>query len=72
MLTIYTPQITNRIRYTFDLFFTEQLRVPFVLTDSLDAFHAAHGARFCYDSQTIEGAAMNFGGTISLRKNAPT
>lgn len=65
MLTIYTPQTTNRIRYTFDLFFTEQLRVPFVLTDSLDAFHAAQGAKFCYDSQTIKGA-MNFGAAYLL------
>lgn len=53
MLTIYTPTITNRVRYILDLFFTEQLRVDHVLTDDLVEFHAADSPKFAYNKKLI-------------------
>jgi hypothetical protein len=54
MLVIYTPQVTNRIRYVFDLFFKEQMRLPYRLTSSMDEFRVAHGAKVVYDSRPQE------------------
>lgn len=53
MLSIYTPEITNRIRYVFDLFFTEQLRIDYKLISNIDEFRAADGPKFSYNSQVM-------------------
>lgn len=53
MLSIYTPQLTNRIRYTFDLFFKELLRVPFQLISNRDQFFAAPHPKMSYDQNPV-------------------
>ncbi len=65
MLSIYTPEITNRIRYIFELFFTEQLRVDHRLVSNLDEFRAIDGPKFCYDSQVLPDT-MCFGAVFLL------
>ena len=41
MLLIYTPQITNRIAFIMDVIFNEHLRIPYLLTESLDEIQQA-------------------------------
>jgi hypothetical protein len=65
MLAIYTPQITNRVRYIFDLFFKEQMQIPFKLTSSVDEFRAADGAKIVYDIHPQEDS-LCFGSAFLL------
>jgi len=65
MLVIYTPQVTNRIRYVFDLFFKEQMQLPYRLTSSMDEFRVADGAKVVYDSRPQEGC-LCFGAVYLL------
>lgn len=60
MITIYTPQITNRIRYTFELFFKELLDVSFQLVSGKDQFVAAGQPKFSYGSEPL-GDELFFG-----------
>lgn len=53
MLSVYTPQITNRLKYAFDLVFKEALGIPYKLTDNKDEFTHLEGPKICYDHQTI-------------------
>ncbi len=53
MLSIYTPQLTNRIRYTFDLFFKELLHIPFQLISNRDQFFAAAHPKISYDQNPV-------------------
>ena len=41
MITVYTPQITNRIAYIVDVIFHEHLQIPARLTESLDELQKA-------------------------------
>ena len=65
MLVIYTPQITNRIRYIFDLFFKEQMQMPYKVTSSMDEFRVTEGPRIVYDSRPQEGC-LCFGAVFLL------
>lgn len=53
MVTIYVPQITNRVRYTFELFFKELLDVPFQLTSGKDQFLSAGSPRISYGNEPV-------------------
>lgn len=53
MLSIYTPQVTNRIRYTFDLFFKELLDIPYQLISNRDQFFATPHPKFSYDQNPV-------------------
>lgn len=65
MLTIYTPQVTNRIRYVFDLFFTEQLGIKHQVLSNIEEFRAAPEPKVCYDKQGIDDAPC-FGAVFLL------
>lgn len=65
MLVIYTPQITNRIRYIFDLFFKEQMQMPYKVTSSMDEFRVTEGPKVVYDSRPQEGCIC-FGAVFLL------
>lgn len=53
MLLIYTPIITTRIRYIFDLFFNNILITDFEITSDKQAFLAHIGAKFSYAHQPL-------------------
>ncbi len=52
-MTIYTPQITHRIRYTFDLFFRELLEIPYELVQNREQFLAAPAPKISYNQNPI-------------------
>ena len=45
MLLIYTEKLTNRIRFTFNLFLKELLKVDYRLTTNNDEFKAFEGCK---------------------------
>lgn len=53
MLLIYTEKITNRIRYTFDLFLKEMLKVDYELTTKSDDFNSYEGVKFSYAKKPL-------------------
>ncbi|MDX2002452.1 MAG: polysaccharide deacetylase family protein [Chitinophagales bacterium] len=59
-LLIYTPQVTNRIRYAFDLFFREQLGIDFLLTTDLEELYQSKDAKFSYSEEAVQGI-LSFG-----------
>jgi hypothetical protein len=52
-LLIYTSKITNRLRYTLDLVFTEQLGITYELTSDPEYFLAWEGAGLIYADQPL-------------------
>ncbi|NCA84458.1 MAG: hypothetical protein EOM83_02675 [Clostridia bacterium] len=48
MLLIYTPKITKRIKYIFNLYFGQLLATPFELTSNTELFLASTEAKFSY------------------------
>lgn len=66
MLVIYTPQINNRIRYVFDLFFKEQMQVSYKLTSSSDEFRVSEGYKIVYDSRPQGEDSLCFGAVYLL------
>ena len=54
MLLVYTEKLTNRIRYTFNLFLKELLNVEYRLTSSKEEFNSFEGAKFSYGKKPIE------------------
>ena len=65
ILTIYTPQTTNRIRYIFDLIFKEQLGIDYIINNSPDEFRIADGAKIAYAGPFMPDA-LNFGAVYLL------
>lgn len=65
MLVIYTPQVTNRIRYVFDLFFKEQMQISYKVTSSMDEFRVTEGPKIVYDSRPQEDC-LCFGAVFLL------
>lgn len=53
MLLIYTPQITERITYTFALFFEQMTTVAYRITESQEDFENHSGAKFSYSPHQI-------------------
>lgn len=54
-LLILVPKITNRLQYTFELLFKEELGITYELTTDKDTFISYDGAKFQYgESQLIE------------------
>ena len=67
MLLIYTPKITKRINYIFNLFFEQLLATPFELTSSAERFRACTEAKFSYASNPF-GQELFFQSTDLLFK----
>jgi len=53
VLTIYVPQLTNRIRYTFELFFRELLDIPYQLLSNKEQFLTAAHPKFSYGGEPL-------------------
>ena len=54
MILIYSPQITNRVKYTFQLYFAETYGVSFELTSKKEQFKNFEGPKFSYAYHPIE------------------
>ncbi len=65
MLTVYTPQLANRVRYTFELFFQELLDIPFQLISSKDQFAAAPHPKISYGNEPVADE-LSFGAVYLL------
>jgi hypothetical protein len=48
MLLIYTPQITERIAYTFALFFEQMTSIEYCVTDDIEEFENHSAEKFSY------------------------
>jgi len=53
MLLIYTHQITNRIRYTFNVLFKSILGIDYELTTNADSFKQFEGAKISYTEKPV-------------------
>lgn len=53
-MIIYSPTITNRLRYIADLIGSAITGQPFALTDDADAYRQASGAKLNYSDRLIE------------------
>ena len=54
-LLILVPKVTNRLQYTFELIFKEELGIAYELTADRESFISYEGAKFQYgDSQLVE------------------
>lgn len=53
MLLIYTPQTTNRINYTFDLFFRVVLKTSYRVTTDVSEFLIYKDAKFSYSKEPL-------------------
>ncbi len=54
VITIYVPAQTNRLRYIFDLIFSEQLGLDYVLTSDVQAYTQCAGYKFSYSKEKID------------------
>lgn len=54
MLLIYTPKITNRLRYIFEHIFEEMLGINFSITTDKEIFIEFEGAKLNYSSRQFE------------------
>ncbi len=59
MLTIFVPEITPRIEYSFNLIFHEILKMDIRFESNLEAFKSGSGAKISYCAELVEGA-LNF------------
>jgi hypothetical protein len=53
MLLIYTHQVTNRVKYTFNVIFKSILAIEYELTTDKDSFKQFEGAKISYSHQSI-------------------
>jgi hypothetical protein len=53
MLLIYTHQITNRVKYTFNVIFKSILGIEYELTTNADSFKQFEGAKLSYTQQPV-------------------
>jgi len=54
MILIYTPKITNRVKYIFKLIFKELLDVDFLITSSIEEFQEYQDVKINYSQQAID------------------
>jgi len=67
ILTIYTPEITDRIRYIMNVVFTEHLGISYQLTESISDFNKAN-CRISYAPQPVDNEIFIWQHTL-LREN---
>jgi hypothetical protein len=53
MILIFTDKITNRIKYIFNLYFAEILRIEYQITTNKEDFRSFEGVKFSYCQQPI-------------------
>ncbi len=55
MIAVYADKITNRLRYIFELYFEELLKLSVSFTDNVDVFTRESGCRLNYSHKNFEG-----------------
>ncbi|MBM3436341.1 MAG: hypothetical protein FJY07_09030 [Bacteroidetes bacterium] len=55
MVLVLTDKITNRIKYIFNLYLGELLKVEYKITTDRETFSAFQGVKFCYGGQPVPG-----------------
>ncbi|MBK9329788.1 MAG: hypothetical protein IPM95_10900 [Sphingobacteriales bacterium] len=55
MIVIYTPKVTNRIRYVLDFVFKEHLGIAYELTENADADHLPENLYLSYTNRNRNG-----------------
>ena len=59
MITVFTTEITNRLRYIFQLYFEELLQVPVLLVTDVHEFEQAQGPRLNYSKKDFALGQLN-------------
>ncbi|MGD9930898.1 MAG: polysaccharide deacetylase family protein [Mangrovibacterium sp.] len=59
MITVFTSELTNRLRYIFELFFEELLQVPVLFVTTAREFEQAQGARLNYSNREFSFCQLN-------------
>jgi len=59
MITVFATDITNRLRYIFELYFEELLRVPVSFTNIEEVFEKESGIKINYSSRNFEIGQLN-------------
>src|SRR6202012_420388 len=52
-LLLYTPHVTERIKYTFQLFFDSLIRTPYLITTDEAAYVSYHGPKLNYSGKNF-------------------
>lgn len=52
-LAIFTPRVTSRLKYTFDLFFTQILSIPYRIISDVNEFKNFPGPKISYCDQQV-------------------
>ena len=66
MLLIYTPDITERVKYTFALFFNQLIKLNYLITNSEDEFAQYQGNKISYAPEHKFESALYFKSTAIL------
>lgn len=59
MITVFATHITNRLRYIFELYFEELLRIPVSFTSDEDMFRAEPGVKLNYSGKHPEPCPLH-------------
>ncbi len=57
-MLIYTPHITNRIKYIFDFVFVEYFGINYTITENNELFNNCTTEKFCYTNETNESCLI--------------
>ena len=68
MLLVYTPQITSRLKYIFDLFIGDLMGFQFKITNNKEEFKSYSGAKLSYGDHAIENEPFIFAEKILFEK----
>ena len=52
-MLIYTPKITSRIQYSFQLIFDTVWKMDYQLTEDVEVFHSHQGAKLNYSNKQL-------------------
>ncbi len=52
-LAIYTTRVTSRLKYTFDLFFSQILSIPYIIINDINEFKQFSGPKISYCDQPV-------------------
>ncbi|PTN08338.1 polysaccharide deacetylase family protein [Mangrovibacterium marinum] len=58
MIAVYANKITNRLRYIFELYFEELLKLPVSFTDDQRVFEREAGVRINYSNKEMSGKML--------------
>lgn len=69
MLLIYTPKITNRIKYIFKVYFKELMGIEYYFTNQKEEFETYEGIKISYAEKPLGDELFFCSGNLLLEKN---